>query len=175
MIVLTHKREVGKKMRVVGIDPDTKAITWAVTDTEAPGIVHVGRVEAKGRRAEDRLCMLVDLFYHAIPEFDTCDWIYVERPVVVGGGARKINRKAIIDQSIVVGAIRALLYLRGQNHTLVDPGTWKRAVLGDGHASKEDIKRWALAHFKGLKDDHPQDFYDAVCIACFDSKAGGAV
>lgn len=154
-------------MRVAGIDPDTKAITYAIVDTAAPGIVHIGRVAAKGRRAEDRFRGLILFFRNALPEFDTCDWIYLEKPMVGP------NKKAIIDQAIVIGAIRALLYLRNRLHSLVDPGTWKKAVLGNGHAPKEEIKAWALAHFKGLADDHPQDAYDAACIAAFGIKTGG--
>lgn len=152
-------------MRVIGIDPDTKSITWAIIDTNQTNNPSVLRVEDKGRRAEDRFPKLVERFAAVSLSFSPCTWVYIERPMVGP------NRKAAIDQGMVIGAIRAMLLEWGIPHSLVAPATWKKAVLGTGQVSKDEIKAWAIQHY-GLSDNHPQDFYDAVCISHFGVKEG---
>jgi len=157
-------------MRVAGIDPDTKSITIVILD--GTGLESIKRIEAKGRRAEDRFASLVTQTMDYLCELDKTqswpDWIYVEKPMAGP------NHKATIDQSFIVGGLHWVFVTHDAGHSLVDPGTWKKAVLGNGHASKEEIKAWALAHFAGLADDHPQDTYDATCIAAFGTRTGGA-
>jgi Holliday junction resolvasome RuvABC endonuclease subunit len=49
---------------------------------------------------------------------------------------------------------------------MVDNGTWKKGVLGNGHASKEEIAAYATKVL-GIPLNEPQDVYDAACIAEF--------
>ena len=145
-------------MIVLGVDPDTKAITAVAVDTERPTWFHVTRLEAKGRRAEDRIQALasqIETWPH-----HTYDWVYIETPVM------GVNVKALRDQAFVVGMLRYELWRRGQAHSLVDNGTWKKAVLGGGKASKEEIADYAIQRFSMTKE-YKQDVYDATCIALF--------
>ncbi len=145
-------------MIVLGVDPDTKAITAVAVDTERPTWFHVTRLEAKGRRAEDRIQALasqIETWPH-----HTYDWVYIETPVM------GVNVKALRDQAFVVGMLRYELWRRGQAHSLVDNGTWKKAVLGNGKASKEEIAQYAAKRFPQLKGES-QDIFDAACIALF--------
>lgn len=147
--------------KLVGIDPDTKAITWAIWVNDG---IRVGRVEASGRRAEDRFQTLIERFHSEMRDLAGATWVYLERPMVGP------NRKAIIDQALVVGAIRATLMGWGLPHSLVDPGTWKKASIGTGHASKEEIKAWAIRRFD-MSDSLAQDFYDACGIVAYGKQA----
>ncbi len=140
-----------------GIDPDTKAITWAVIGN---GPVRTGRVEAKGRRAEDRFRTLIGLLWGEAWVWEGCDYVWLERPMVGP------NRKAAIDQSMVVGAIRAVLGARGVNYSLVDPAIWKKLTFGTGHATKEEVKAWVMSKYD-LPGNLEQDYYDAAAIAAF--------
>lgn len=145
-------------MRIAGIDPDTKAIT-GVTLFDDGTPPRVWRIQAKGRRAEDRvegLYRSLDLtLFHA-----PIDWVYIETPVM------GVNAKALRDQAVVVGMIRYWLWSNGQAHSMVDNGTWKKRVLGNGHASKEEIAAYAKKMLN-IPADQPQDAYDAACIAAF--------
>lgn len=151
-------------MRIAGIDPDTKSITIVIFDDAEAGEPEICRIEAKGRRAEDRIEGLW-LSANSTTAFDpswrpTPDWTYLERPMVVH------NAKAAIDQSVIVGMIRAMLWSRNASHSLVDPGTWKKGLLGNGHASKEEIAAYAQ-NVLGIAPGHTQDTFDAACIAAW--------
>lgn len=139
-------------MRVAGIDPDTKAITIVIFSERAPDL---WRAEVKGRRAEDRIQQLYALLSDLLLGVD---WAYIETPVM------GVNAKALRDQAQVVGMLRYHLWMSGISHSLVDNGTWKKAVLGNGHASKEEIAAYAQ-RVLGIDKGHPQDVYDAACIA----------
>lgn len=142
---------------VAGIDPDSKSVTICLVQNDT----HVFyQVKAKGRRAEDRIeslwrgtRQLLGSDLHVI----RCQWAAVEEPMI------GVNARAALMQMQAIGAVRACLFEVEIAHALVSVGVWKRAVIGNGNATKEEIKRWALAH--GVKDGLSQDHYDAYAIA----------
>ena len=143
---------------IVGIDPDTKAITGVgLTSGKEP---HIWRIEAKGRRAEDRIEKLFTSLRLTFPPDKPADWVYIETPVM------GVNVKALRDQAMVIGMIRYWLWSNDQAHSMVDNGTWKKGVLGNGHASKEEIAAYAQRVLH-IPADQPQDVYDAACIAAW--------
>ena len=144
-------------MRIAGIDPDTKAIQIVVLDDGGPNIY---RLQAAGRRAEDRIQALADMLEHSPVVWRGVQWVYIETPVM------GVNAKALRDQAQVVGIIRSFLWRNGLDNSMVDNGTWKKAVLGNGHASKEEIAAYAKK-ILNIPDGEPQDAYDAACIAAF--------
>lgn len=148
-------------MRIVGIDPDTRQISAVMVEGGKPIIVW--RWEAAGRRAEDRFAGLWGAFC-AGTSFDAgfpeIDWVWVETPILGP------SPKALRDQAQVVGFIRARLMGLRIPHGLVDNTTWKKGLLGDGHASKEEIAAYAQT-ILGVPADQPQDVYDAACIAAW--------
>lgn len=143
---------------IVGIDPDTKAITGVGLETGK--MPHIWRFEAKGRRAEDRIEKLFTSLRLMFFSDKPADWVYIELPVM------GVNVKALRDQSVVIGMIRYWLWSYHQPHSMVDNGTWKKGVLGNGHASKEEIAAYAQRVLH-IPSDHPQDVYDAACIAAW--------
>ncbi len=152
-------------MKISGIDPDTKAITGVTLEPDKEPRIY--RVEAKGRRAEDRIEKLYTSL--ALTFFgEPSEWVYIETPVM------GVNVKALRDQAMVIGMIRYWLWSNDQPHSMVDNGTWKKGVLGNGHASKEEIAAYAQRVLH-IPADHPQDVYDAACIAAWGSgqKPGG--
>ena len=157
-------------MRVVGIDPDTKSLTIFIIERNRPareGTAHL-RLEAKGRRAEDRFSALVREIHIRLPVAlrAKSDYVYVERPFVGP------NRKGAMDMGMVVGALRAELERLGVPHSLVDPAVWKTRTLGTSRVSKEEIKAWAVVRFD-LEDGLVQDYYDAACIAAYGMQVMG--
>ena len=150
-------------MNVAGIDPDTKAITGVklVTGKEP----YIWRIEAKGRRAEDRIEKLFTSLYSTYPTNEPADWVYIELPVL-GQFRGKTNPKALRDQAMVIGMIRYWLWSNNQPHSMVDNTVWKKGLLGNGHASKEEIAAYAQ-RVLFIPADQPQDVYDAACIAAW--------
>ncbi|KKN83888.1 hypothetical protein LCGC14_0295410 [marine sediment metagenome] len=147
-------------MRVMGIDPDTKAITSVILDGDSKSISPIiTRLEAKGRLAEDRIEGLYKELFQCSPR-EHLDWVYIESPVM------GVNAKALSYQAQVIGMIRYWLWYHDMPHSLVNNGTWKKAILGNGHASKEEITAYAQQVLE-LEPGQPQDVYDAACIAEF--------
>lgn len=144
-------------MRIAGIDPDTKAIQIVVLDDAGP-VIH--RIEAPGRRAEDRIQALAAGFENTQQVWGGVQWVYIESPVM------GVNVKSLRDQAQVLGIIRSFLWRHGLDNSLVDSGTWKKGVLGNGHASKEEIAAYAQKILK-VPSGQPQDAYDAACIAAW--------
>ena len=143
---------------IVGIDPDTKAITGVGLETGKEP--HIWRLEAKGRRAEDRIEKLFTSLRLTFFSDKPADWVYIELPVM------GVNVKALRDQAMVIGMIRYWLWSHHQPHSMVDNTVWKKGVLGSGHASKEEITAYAMRVLH-IPVDHPQDVYDAACIAAW--------
>ncbi len=144
-------------MRIAGIDSDTKSIQIVVMDEGEPRIY---RIEAKGRRAEDRIQALAAGLEESSSIWQEVRWVYIETPVM------GVNAKALRDQAQVVGIIRSFLWRHGLDNSMVDNGTWKKGVLGNGHASKEEIAAYAQKMLK-VPTGQPQDAYDAACIAAW--------
>lgn len=140
---------------VWGIDPDTKQIAIA---EDSPSWL---QIHAVGRTAEDRIRELYDEFDDAVGMYEP-GYVYVEKPMYTG------NPVSTIAQVMVVGVIRAVLWRHEVPHSLVDPGVWKKALLGTGRASKEEIKDFIRAR-SDLPEDLDQDVYDALAIATWGS------
>jgi len=46
---------------------------------------------------------------------------------------------------------------------LYSPGQWKKSVVGNGHASKEEVQQAIALYFPGIKGQEHE--YDAIAIA----------
>ena len=135
---------------IAGIDPDTKLIVVALADSFLTAAT-------KERLAEHRFKPLIGQFRSLVTQMDVVTWCYVELPPM------GVNPRSTIAQAMVVGAIACILHERGIPYSLVDPGTWKKGLIGRGNADKPLIKEWAVANL-GLPDNLRQDYYDASCI-----------
>lgn len=150
-------------MIVWGIDPDTKNITVARggpnRDLEWE-VISGGKERTAAGRFETLLEGFNSYLQRRHDEHSLPDYVYVEKPMFT------INPAATIAQALVIGAIRACLMISGIPDSLVDPGVWKKALLGTGKASKEEIKAWAKTRFD-MPDNLPQDVYDAAAIVAW--------
>ncbi len=146
-------------MLVTGIDSDTKSVAVVTLDSERPSWSRYFQFGVKGRRAEDRIQALSTGIEGRFAGQDY-GWVHIETPVM------GVNAKALRDQAFVIGMLRHELWLNDLGNSLVDNGTWKKAVLGGGHASKEEIAQYAVQRFPQLEGES-QDIMDAACIALF--------
>mgnify|MGYP003627208534 CR=1 FL=1 len=89
---------------------------------------------------------------------------YVEWPVLGRGGFR-----STMVQAFTSGAIQGTLHERGCDTQGANVSSWKKAVVGKGNATKEEVAeslrlRWPSL-YAGVAGD--QDLCDAACIALY--------
>lgn len=146
-------------MRVAAIDTDTKQIAWAVVELGGPesSTFMSGSIKAKGRRAEDRFPGLMKSFREFVPLWWRNDWVYLELP------AYTRNAGATISQSVMLGGLSAVLLEAGLNFSYVNNTVWKKALLGAGNATKDQIRAWVKACYGDAPNS--QDECDALAIA----------
>jgi len=95
------------------------------------------------------------------------DSVWIE-DVIIGN-----NRKYSIGLAQTLGAVMAdLAQLRmgqGTDICTVDNKTWKKALLGNGNASKDEIRDYIDVSQSGYAPqcEGEQDLYDATCIALY--------
>lgn len=96
-------------------------------------------------------------FYHEFSRIKEVHFAAVEAAIFIQ------NPKTTIAIANVIGAVWAFLLSLKIGVTIIDNRQWKKAVLGKGNASKEDIKQFAIEKW-GEKFPE-QDYADAACIA----------
>lgn len=90
-------------------------------------------------------------------------YVFVEEPVVAG--ARNIRTSLQMAQ--VCGVVLSVL-----NGQVVPVSTWKKAVVGKGNASKEDVKEWLSNIQHRYPEAKQQDHVDATCIRIYGETIG---
>ena len=89
-------------------------------------------------------------------------YLFVEDPVVGRGGSR-----ATILQSQVHGVVLTVAVQSGSLGVYgVNNKTWKRSVVGNGNATKDEVTDWLRANHPALakRAGEDQDLVDASCI-----------
>lgn len=142
---------------VIGIDPSSKKLAFCVTGKRFK-IAHMhkkslpeGVLHATGAAFEEAF-----LFFQNCPSAR----VYMEAPLV-GRSAY-----ATIVQAQVGGAVLAAACKAGVNVELVNVNSWKSQVVGNGHASKEQVREWLeenIPHAYILAGGD-QDLIDAAAI-----------
>jgi len=87
--------------------------------------------------------------------------VWVESAIMGGAG----NVQTAVKLAMTVGAIFASPGPASMQ--LVAPSSWKAAVCGHGHASKDDIRTWVENHLpeSATACADIEDLFDATCIA----------
>lgn len=83
-----------------------------------------------------------------------------------------ISLAAIRDLGRLSGAIGYVATLRGAEIIEVHVGHWRKRVLGNGRATKDDVVAWADKKY-GVKAKRP-DEAEAICLAVYGHLVGGA-
>lgn len=99
---------------------------------------------------------------HDMADFHAADVVWIE-DTLIGN-----NRKYSLQLTEVRGAVMAALG-RQWDVRLVNVATWKKQVVGDGHANKDSIRDYIhVTHgpYAPLCGSD-QDLYDACCIALY--------
>lgn len=111
----------------------------------------------------EALHILVDTYCNAMMHRHAAV-VAVEAPIV---GIRR-NVRTGLQMSMVAGAIAASALQGGSSVRLVEPATWKKAVVGSGGATKDDVREYLSQHHPALyQGTQSQDAVDAACLALY--------
>ena len=146
-------------MSLMGIDLGARKVALFCWENDSP---HATTWEAPEEfsRAQ-QLHHLAGYVHDMVATFDI-DQVWIE-DTLVGN-----NHKYSLALTETKGAVMSALALH-VDVRLVNVGTWKKAVLGNGHASKDQIRDYIhVTHgaYAPLCGDD-QDLYDACCIGLY--------
>lgn len=153
-------------MKLIGVDLGIRKINAAVFVPGASGFTlydvpkYSSDNDTRGGQLWEVSRWLFDL-----AEFHQADSVWIE-DIVIGN-----NRRYSISLAEAMGACLAVLTLRETVMSIgrVNNMAWKKELIGNGHASKDDVKNYIVeTHpvYAALCEDD-QDAYDATCIGLY--------
>jgi crossover junction endodeoxyribonuclease RuvC len=152
--------QVGKRLRVLGIDPGTAVTGWGVVERCGGGVVHLahGTVRTPPRAALPAKLALI----HRVLSERCTQWA----PDVVALEKSFVGRN--VQSAFRLGEVRGVAMLVaaavGVPVAEYSPAEVKLAVTGAGRAEKEQVGR-AIARELALVADMAADAADALAVA----------
>lgn len=153
-------REGGQTVRILGIDPGSRATGYGVVDRQGQILTYVtcGVIRTSEKKPfPDRL----EEIYNGI-----CEVIIVHKPQLVG--IENIFTAINPRSALKLGHARGVLILAVRQHGLsleeYPPTLVKQAVAGYGQAPKEQVQRMVRVLLK-LAASPSQDAADALAVA----------
>ena len=149
-------------MKYLGLDSSSKAIHGVILD-EKENLISIHKFTCNVKNPfKERFSELIDNFVGDLGKINVVkniDHVFIEEPIFAQ------NRSVVRTLSEVVGAVWAIMVICDLPTQLVDNGTWKKNVIGNGKAKKDDIMNYAIEKWG---DKFPeQDYADAACIALY--------
>lgn len=145
-------------MRIVGIDPSSRKI--AIVEFLPDGTLDSWATAQAPTKMKDRTEVCHLLFQEAVELLRPDSAVFIESPVVGRGGVR-----STLVQAEIQGVLRVAAVECGITRVYsVNNQTWKKDVVGNGNASKDDVHDWWVARYSDFGD---QDLIDAGCIALY--------
>lgn len=149
-----------------GIDYGIRRVAIASASQGVICDVDVG-VRAKACSPLEALHIIVDTYCNAMVR-RRADVVAIEAPIV--GMSR--NVRTGLQLSMVAGALAAVALQSGTAVLVVEPSTWKKAIVGNGGASKDDVSEYlARQHPRLRAHAKSQDAIDATCLALYAVRA----
>jgi len=146
-------------MRIVGVDLDSKKIAIAIFDDSK--FTSYFFYHSKIKNTQERIFDLYDEFGVIIKGISP-NKVYFEDSLYIQ------NFKSSKVLSEVLGNCKLVCRLAQIPFGVVSNKTWKKIVIGNGNATKEDIKNFVLAKYNDKFDeDEPQDIFDAIGIGLY--------
>ncbi|MHA1408879.1 MAG: hypothetical protein ACTSQY_00925 [Candidatus Odinarchaeia archaeon] len=150
-------------MIVCGIDPSLNCTSLVFISGENKGLfgnndLKIKKVQPKDLRGGKRLRFIYERLYDAFNDEPRMDMIFVE-----GYSYGSTNRAFKIGE--LGGIIKEFFFCIEQDIIIIPPAMWKKAILNNGHATKEEIKKFVETNYN--IEFTKQDDYDAYCLALF--------
>ena len=152
-------------MTTIGIDLGTHKISFAVF--EGTELAHALGFDVGTDAPRDTVLAELGHLAHDMALNHSADRVWVENAIM--GNNRKYSLQIAQVQGAVLADLATVRLQIGTDIRGVDNKAWKKKVIGNGNASKEQIKNYIV-------DTHPQyallcgedqDLYDAVCVGLY--------
>jgi Holliday junction resolvasome RuvABC endonuclease subunit len=147
---------------VAGCDPSSKKLAVVVSHPDGRVTTHVW--QSTNKKWEPSSCLSASEWIRC--EFARMDpgTIWIEDPVVGRAGIR-----SSVVQAFVSGAAQAAFQSLGWTVQMVNVQRWKAVVVGNGHASKDDIASAVTQHWPDAAriTSSDGDLTDAAAIALY--------
>jgi len=146
-------------MRVIGIDPGLRTLGWGVIEAAGSRLSHVenGQIKSRGETLAARLLSLHDELKDVIarlaPDFAAVEHTFVNKDAA---GTLKLGQARGIALLVPAAA--------GLDVAEYAPNHVKKAVVGVGHAAKEQVQHMVKLQLPGAKLAGA-DAADALAIA----------
>lgn len=133
-----------KVQTVGGIDPSSKKIVIVETraSNKSKPFIHICHLRSENpeENCSDAFDFVVEYAMNVRERDDgQSPRLYLEAPVMGGGGSQKTRPGPTISQSFVSGSIMAAAAQTECKIALINNSTWKKRILGNGNIAKEDI------------------------------------
>ena len=153
----TLNREV--PMRVLGLDPGLRVTGWGILDSDGSKISHAGNGECRpvGESLGERLASLHELLTEVVSEF-VPEAAAIEKTFVNRDGAGTLKLGHARAVAMLVPAQAGLLVAE------YAPNSVKKAVVGVGHADKQQVDHMVRMFLPGA-DIAGSDAADALAVA----------
>ena len=160
MCAATSELSEGHRMRLLGVDPGTRALGWGIVTLEKnPRLVACGAVRAKRREATPkRLARMADGLAEIVREHEP-DRAAVEKAFFGKSAASALR----IGEAR--GAVLAELARAGVPVEEITPAEVKRSVAGNGAAHKRQVQTMVTAILGLAEPPEPLDASDALAVA----------
>ena len=156
-----HKSEQGQaKMRIIGIDPGLQRLGWGVIDVEGSRLSHVANGVCESLAREELALRLLSLHRQLTKVVETYqpDLAAVEQTFVNRDGAGTLKLGQARGIAMLVPAQAGLPVAE------YAPNAVKKAVVGVGHAEKQQVGHMVRMQLPGAVPAGP-DAADALAIA----------
>jgi crossover junction endodeoxyribonuclease RuvC len=147
-------------MRLIGLDPGLRRTGWGVIDVDATRLSHVANGTVGSDQSLDLTERLVQL-HEALRQV-----LETYRPAEAAVEASLVNRNptSSLKLGVARGAILLAPGLAGLPVTEYLPNIVKKAVVGTGHAAKEQVQTMVRHLLPGVAI-HSPDAADALAVA----------
>ena len=157
--------EKSEKLKILGIDPGTINCGYAileivnnVNNSKKPRLIEAGLIKMKSRILQEQIMELVEgidiiLKNHKINEVSIEDMFFAHNP------------KSVIKLAQFRGALSLKILQEIGNFSEYTPLQVKKAVTGNGKATKEQVA-FMVKRLLGIKQEiKPLDITDAIAVA----------
>jgi len=147
-------------MKVMGIDLGISKVAWSIWEEDVLVGTHAFISTHSHRPWQLRECARhISLMNQRLMP----DHIWIE-DTLIGN-----NKKYSIKLSQTMGAVLSEIYRSHDKIFTVNVSTWKKEVIGSGHASKEDIQSYLYSRDSAyaVLCGNDQDRFDAACIGYY--------
>ena len=154
--------------RILGIDPGTRVAGWALVETSGnrSKLVACGVIRMRTESMPTRLKELAD---------GLRDVVLAQTPMAIAVETQFFGKSA--SSALTVGMARGVALLVSADGGVpvheYTPATVKKAVVGNGNASKEQVAAMVKVILGLAETPKPADVTDAIAIALAHAHRGG--